>query len=197
MKRWFLVSVFLVSGAVVARTLNLSRLPSPECADTEVSTSRTLDFAPLQTGDFRFSLAFDATPTNNVELSFGSDADGNGRLSADEERLTFGWDCGEWVLKGRRGEESAIACERMPEGPSAGGARKCVDWCLSIRHGRPLGLVLTANGQPLFPGLATNPPAWFCSRDWNGVKVTARGVDAPDELARVKLRVNGTRLLWR
>ena len=197
MKRSLLFTVFLIGCTAGARTLSLVRLPPPEHPDTEVSEDYPFDLGSLQAGDFCFSLELDATPTNNVELSFGFDSDGDGRLAADEERLVFGWDCGEWVLKGVYGEGVAMTYERASDAAATDSVRKHVDWRLAALRHRPAGLVLTENGLPIFSLLAGNPPAWLRPGAWNRVKVTARGVDAPNELARVKLHLNGTRLIWR
>ena len=46
-----------------------------------------------------FSLELEATPTNNVEIAVGCDADENGLLSLNEAALTAGYDCGEWMVR--------------------------------------------------------------------------------------------------
>ena len=39
-------------------------------------------------------LALTATPSNDVEVAVGYDADQDGILAAEESGLTVGWDCG-------------------------------------------------------------------------------------------------------
>ncbi len=43
-----------------------------------------------------FTLEFDASPTNSVEVSIGTDANGDGVLGLDEDDWTVGFDCGRW-----------------------------------------------------------------------------------------------------
>ena len=44
-------------------------------------------------------LALAATPSNDVEVAFGYDADQDGILAAEESGLTVGWDCGAWFVR--------------------------------------------------------------------------------------------------
>ena len=46
-----------------------------------------------------FSLELQATPTNNVEVAIGHDANCDGHLSIDETALAVGYDCGEWFVR--------------------------------------------------------------------------------------------------
>ena len=51
-------------------------------------------------------VALDATPTNNVEVAIGIDADGDGNLSVEESAHVFGYDCGKWFERNREGAVS-------------------------------------------------------------------------------------------
>ena len=55
---------------------------------------------------------FSGTPSNNVEIALGRDADGDGELSFDEAAVRLGWDCGvffvERVVTGERFEEASV-----------------------------------------------------------------------------------------
>ncbi len=66
-------------------------LPSVAHADTEVVTN--VPFAAWQehVGKFTFTLACNATASNNVQVAFGKDADGDGELSLAESELIAGW----------------------------------------------------------------------------------------------------------
>ena len=79
--------------------MDVPALPPSECADTEVSTNFT--FAVGEGGGRRlvFSLELEATPTNNVEVAIGHDADCDGCLSLHETALSVGYDCGEWFAR--------------------------------------------------------------------------------------------------
>ena len=92
---------------VIAAALSLPTLPPAEYADTEVVTNVALPAVRADSRVFSFRLELDATPSNNVSLVVGRDADEDGVLSRAEEALAVGWDCGEWkVLDCASGEET-------------------------------------------------------------------------------------------
>ena len=95
--------------AAWARTVVPASLPPAVHADTEVSTNvpftATLDAA----GRFAFDLSCRATPSNNVEVAFGTDADGDGVLDLGETDCVIGWDCGAWFV--RKGADGACQME--------------------------------------------------------------------------------------
>ena len=74
-------------------------LPPPEFADTEVSTNFAFAVGEGTNRRLVFSLELQASPSNNVEVAIGCDADEDGMLSLDEAALTVGYDCGEWFVR--------------------------------------------------------------------------------------------------
>ena len=58
---------------------------------------------------------FEATPTNNVEIAIGCDADEDGLLSLDEAALTVGYDCGEWFVRSAA-NDSVTYCDAVDSG---------------------------------------------------------------------------------
>ena len=82
-------------------------------ADTEISTNVQIAAWEKDLKRFEFNLAFLATPSNNVQVSFGVDEDGDGRLSVHEERLVMGWDCGEWFARASRSSASSALTTRL------------------------------------------------------------------------------------
>ena len=80
-------------------------LPPVVNADTETVTN--VAFAAWEQGlrEFRFDLAFTGTASNNVEMAFGTDADGNGELSDGEVSVLAGWDCGELFIANNATDE--------------------------------------------------------------------------------------------
>ena len=71
-----------------------SNLPSAEFADTEVSTNIAFAVERPAMTRIEFSVALDATLTNNVEVAVGTDANVDGTLSVEESAYAFGYDCG-------------------------------------------------------------------------------------------------------
>ena len=75
--------------------------PMPPCAyaDTEVSTNIAFVVDRAMMTRIEFAVALDATPTNNVEVAIGTDANGDGHLAPEEAAYVFGYDCGRWFTR--------------------------------------------------------------------------------------------------
>ena len=75
--------------------------PLPQCgfADTEVSTNMAFVVERPAMTRIEFTVALDATPTNNVEVAIGTDANSDGNLAVEEAACTFGYDCGRWFKR--------------------------------------------------------------------------------------------------
>ena len=88
--------VFLPMAAVA---VTVTPFPPSEFADTEVSTNIAFAVERPAMTRIEFTVALDATPTNNVEVAIGTDANGDGNLSVEESAYVFGWDCGRWFKR--------------------------------------------------------------------------------------------------
>ena len=85
-------------GAFAAVPRHVSNMPESPYLDTEASTN--IVFKASQ-GDLRVidvDMQFIGTPTNNVQIAFGHDADGDCDLADQETQLVFGWKCGRRFL---------------------------------------------------------------------------------------------------
>ena len=87
----------LVSSCSFA--VEVAALPGAEFADTEVSTNVALSVGTARNRRLVFSVELQASPSNNVEVAMGCDADNDGRLSLAESALVVGYDCGEWFVR--------------------------------------------------------------------------------------------------
>ncbi len=178
-------------GTALAAVLQPDALPRCEFADTEVTTNCPFALGSPFAVDFRFSMEFDSTPSNNVQVAFGRDSDADGVLSAGETDMILAWDSGEWILFGTNALPFAVS-------PTVDtNAHKVLRWDLHLRGKRPKSLVLTENGQPLFTDFASAPEPWFYGRDWNMFRLTARGIDDPAESFVVDLNEKGALILLR
>ena len=74
-------------------------LPQSACADTEVSTNIAFNVDHSSMSRINFTVSLDASPTNCVEVSIGTDENDDGRLSVAETDYTFGYDCGQWFSR--------------------------------------------------------------------------------------------------
>ena len=93
-----IVVVFLYSIVFVVFGMETSALPDAAFADTEVSTNIAFS-AGAGMQRIRLSVDMQASPSNNVEVAVGRDADNDGRLSLDEAAITVGYDCGVWFVR--------------------------------------------------------------------------------------------------
>ena len=188
--RMFFVCAGL-AGTAWSASLQPERLPRSPFADTEVTTNCPFSFASPFVADFRLTVEFDSTPSNNVQIAFGRDSDADGVLSAGETDMALVWDCGEWLLIGTNALPVAVS-------PAVStNAHQVLRWDLHLRRKSPERLVLTENGQSLVPDPVSAPEPWFYGRDWNMFRLTARGIDDPAESFVVDLNEKGALILLR
>ena len=98
MKRFAFLLPLIVSFAVGAG-ISVGPLPAPDYADTEVSTNFVFSVGEGQSRSLVFTVELQATPSNNVEVAIGVDADEDGSLSVEESELCVGYDCGTWFVR--------------------------------------------------------------------------------------------------
>ena len=160
----------------------VSDLPPSEYADTEVSTNIAFVVDRSMMTRIEFTVALDATPTNNVEVAIGTDGNGDGNLSVEEAAYTFGYDCGKWFERSQ--SKSEVEVEQ---------------WNSST----------CSAGQPEQEGnilCSTSTSRFDCSSHtfilkkrrldtaWDLVKVTRRGFGAVCELVKAEGRKPGFKL---
>ena len=88
MKSTVFVTCMLLSFPALAARVEVSPLPDPAHADTEAVTNVAFGAGVAGDNVFALSLALDASPSNNVEVAFGCDADGNGIIDCHKDRVT-------------------------------------------------------------------------------------------------------------
>ena len=181
MKKLLIVIGCLAAGAAGARQQNLAQLAPSQFTDTEVSTNvpRALDLPSLK--EYRIGLGLVGTPSNNVEVALGHDADGDGKLSLDEAAISLAWDCGEWMVRGEGTGNREVGTGNgfsfVTDGPDTNGfVTAAIDVAVSKHRAKP---------------------AWLYDRTWDLVRVTRRGVDDPEERVTLRTRTAGTVLFVR
>ena len=191
MRRFFFTLVFSVLSAVVsAERIAPSTLAPSAYADTEASTN--IAIAALNAScSFSVSLSLDASASNCVEVAVGSDAaPTNGRLSAAEVSLLFGWDCGRWFL------DAPGLTNRVEMLPAGDGTRKTLMLRLGIRPNNSIREIRLLDGDvPVLPSpLGMVLPT---AVSWNMLRVTTRGCAPPQESLEVRSSPDGTQLIMR
>ena len=86
---------------MAALAVTVEPLPPSVYADTEVSTNICFVVDRAMMTRIEFTVALEATPTNNVEVAIGTDGNGDGNLSVEEAAYVFGYDCGKWFVRDR------------------------------------------------------------------------------------------------
>ncbi len=161
-----LASIFL------ATTFAVNAMPETAHDDTEVVTNHSFTAIRSDSRVFSFMLELDAASSNNVEVAFGRDADGDGALSRFEATMRVGWDCGVWeIVDCATGD---VFSEPGSPGPVS------LSWMLIFSSaGVPKSLTTSVSGTGVFAALAEHPPQFLFSKDWNMVRVTCRGIESP------------------
>ena len=165
-----LTTMFLAAALVVPS------MPPPEYDDCEVVTNCVFDASRGDAKMFALKIELDATSSNGVEVVFGREADGDGRLSRTETEMSVGYCCGEWKVT------NIVTGDTF----SCAGTFGCtaLDWKLRLNRNRtPRSLTATTNGQPVFTQLCQSPPQFLFDPTWNAAKIIRRGQSDPNQCA--------------
>ena len=153
-------------------------LPPPEFADTEVTAHHRLGQPASGLRGLDFRLDFSGTASNNVEVAFGRDADENGSLAPHETDVIVGWECGRYFIErfgtGERIEEPNVGTNDVA---------RSLAWHYALRKG--------CRVFKAFVSVSSNAPDWLYDRDWDLMRLTARGVDVQGERFEVDVRSSG------
>ena len=158
--------------AFIAAALVVPSMPQPEYDDCEVVTNCVFDASRNDAKEFAVRIELEATPSNGVEVVFGRDANGDGRLSRTEAEMSVGYCCGECkVVNIVTGD--TVSCAGTT-------GRAALDWKLRLNGNRtPHSLAATENGQPTFTQLVKPPPFLF-DPTWSAAKIIRRGQSDPN-----------------
>ena len=191
-RKTLLVLAFASALPAVGGTVALPDAPAPAFADLETVTNATIRAAMLQSARvFDGSLSLLATPSNMVEVAFGTSRNNDGVLLPGDESFSVGWREGAWFI--------ASATNRIESAAMTNAASRSLSFQLRLTEdGEPHRLTLTATGAgDAFASLVADPPDWMFSRNWDTVRLTIRGVDDPDENVSVQFNADPWVLIMR
>ena len=177
--------LLILCAAAHAAEVVLPTAPPPMHLDTESVTNATLPAAVATARLLRCAVELTATPSNNVEVAFGSDADGDGVLTEGEAAMRLGWDCGAWFVEGGTNRFEAMVAD--PPSPAR--------FELSLRVDERGTTVAWSCGA--FTNLPARPPSWLFSREWDAVRLAVRGFGPRDELVSVRLDADASVMILR
>ena len=166
------------AGAFALRAVEftVTQMPVSPFADTEVSTNMVINKADINYVDLKFT--FCGTPTNNLEMAFGTDANTNGVLEAEEVGARFGWRAGRYFI------ENTLTGD-MFDGDALNSSQSfSVDLHLEVRYSSQQVRKVEVSGVNAadFGALVSNvPPSWVWRREWNLMRATRRGMEPPSD----------------
>ena len=167
----FVLFVFaLLPLAAMARSVEVPTLAPSAFADTESVTNVVFDAGGVDDRQFDLSVALEAAVSNNVEVAFGRDDDGDGVLSRAETDVELGWDAGAWFRHDRR----AGVVERVQR--AEGRRRLDARFILDSRKGAR-SLTASDGDGSVFSGTVAST---MFDGSWNLMRVTVRGLVDPD-----------------
>ena len=193
MKKCLLVAVGL-AVRIGLGAVEVGGLPAWELADTEASTNVPFAFPPVAVRHFLVSLELAGTPSNNVQVAFGRDANTNGVLEIEETGISLGWDCGRWrVREGMRDQGSGIR-EWTAEAVTTNEV-KVLDLDVTISREQGRRIASAENGVEIDWDDAAELTRALYDNSWDTLRLTVRGVDRADETLRAAVRIEGTKII--
>ena len=183
------VVVFLLCAAVVgAATTRISGIGPTAFADTESVTNVQLRGMVANAGILEVSLSLTGTPSNSLEIAFGS-AGATGEVPFGDEGLSIGWDCGRWFV--------ASPTNRLESAEAIGTAPRTLR-LKAIANGdgvpKSWSIVATGAAHGWIPEL---PPNWAFSRSWTHLRVAMRGTGAEDSALSARVAADGSMMFMR
>ena len=185
----FLCYVFAALPILASLALTL---PPVAHFDTETSTNMPFAIGSNGAGRFTLSLSCLATPSNNVEASFGYDTNLDGVLGLGEVEFTVGWDCGAWFLR--------QCCDSVRIEEPCASTKDMKTLSMNLRFGtsgQPRRFEAATDGQQVFSVLAVAPPAWLNIRRCNWLRLTGRGLDGHGESFEVGTTIDAIAIRYR
>ena len=177
--RLILVAVLasLLAAPCAARHVVVPTMSMSPFADTEIAANAVLRTPGFDVREMNLRIRLDGTPTNNLEVAFGRDADKNGVLDDSEIDVVYGWRAGRYFIENVRGWER-IETEAVTNAVS------CVFDIRLLNTGgaAPKSLSAVCGGAAAFEALAANPPpAWLYRAEWDMVRAVRRGAGGASE----------------
>ena len=154
----------MIGSLLLAATLNVGSLPQVEHLDCEVSTNIVLATSP-DMSEMEFTLSLFSTPSNVVEVAFGTDADLDGDISRKETELVVGSECGVWQIVDSNDGNKYIYAESLGDNEFKWNA-----WMLKNHDSKKINVWM--NGQPIFAQLPHD--MFVFKRSWPHFKIISR-----------------------
>ena len=124
------ILIALAASVASAGTIPVPVVPESLFADTESVTNATVRASLIQRArTFSGDVALYATPSNALEVAFGTSRNGDGVLLPGDESLCVGWEDGAWFI--------ASPTNRIASATQAGASRRSLAFSARVPRRRP------------------------------------------------------------
>ena len=182
-----IVALFLLVAGLIAqaRQIQIQDLPRSNYLDTEVVTNVNLHMDRFDMREMELCIQLNGTATNDLEVSFGVDANKNDVLDVNEIETSYGWRAGKYLV------ENVSGWKRLEE---ASTNKMCRGMSLFLGTGLD-GVCnrfrVMCDGRAAFARLATKPiESWLFRKRWDMLRIVRRGVGCTNELIRCEIDYN-------
>ena len=165
---------FILSAVASAKEFVVPLMSTSPYADTEVTTNIAINTQRFYVKEFGLNISFEAASSNNIQVAFGRDEDGNGILSFSETDAVYGYRNGKSVIEDVK---NAVRYDEVV----ADGSQ---NFNIKIRMKKdytPKEFSASVGAYQIFTDFSSDVPSWLYRPDWNLMRVTRRGAGAPAE----------------
>ena len=176
------ILIAVAASVASAGTIAIPVAPESPYADTESVTNAAVRASLIQRArTFSGDIALYATPSNAMEVAFGTSRNGDGILLPGDETFSIGLVNGAWFIASPTNRIVAAAQETA--------SRRSLSFSMRVsEEGTPTRFSVSGDGLgEAFASLSATPPPWLFSRSWDTVRVTVNGVDATAEAVAIRL----------
>ena len=163
---------FILSAVASAKEFVVPLMLTSSYADTEVTTNIAINTQRFDVKEFALNIFFEAASSNNIQVAFGRDEDGNGILSFSETDAVYGYRNGKSVIEDVK---NAVRYEEVP----ADGSRNFNIKMRMKKDYTPKEFSASVGTSQIFTDFSSDVPSWLYRPDWNLMRVTRRGAGAP------------------
>lgn len=173
------IAALLFAGELSAKEFFVGEQPVSPFAGTEVSTNVPFNVLRNDTRTFMVEMVQNGSESNNVQVAFGRDLNGDGDLAPDEADLVLGWRRGSCFFEDVNGEERRFDDSAVDIEKRTLKMRVSNDRCFN-----PRTVSFSSELGECFSDIGVAD--YLFKTNWNLLKVTRRGAESAAESCRIK-----------
>lgn len=174
----FAAFAILFTSVASAKQFSVPPMPISPYADTEVATNIAFNTHRSDVKELELKFTLECTSSNCIQVAFGTDADGDGKLSFTETETVYGWRNGRYFAED---VASGFRYEHPVETQGVSGTKVFTINMETTREYLPKTFSAQVDGSAVLTNLTSNVPAWLYRSNWNLMCITRRGVGTPSE----------------